>query len=123
MSGDAALVLALRMLFDLRTPNIPLRKALVEGLYRVFRAIIPPSMGAGVDTTDNAIFEHSAVCWMALLDKSKDCSSEVKFRSVIVMTAVPCSQQSLASFVHRVRNGTMRCRLRVHLNTVGSWTL
>ena len=90
MSGDAALVLALRMLFDLRTPNVPLRKALVEGLYRVFRAIIPPSMGAGVDTMDNAIFEHSAVCWMALLDKSKDCSSEVKFRSVIVMTAVPC---------------------------------
>ena len=123
MSGDAALVLALRMLFDLRTPNIPLRKALVEGLYRVFRAIIPPSMGAGVDTTDNAIFEHSAVCWMALLDKSKDCSSEVKFRSVIVMTAVPCSPQSLATFVHRVRNGTMRCRSRVHLNTVGSWTL
>lgn len=76
VSGDAALVLALRMLFDLRTPNIPLRKALVEGLYRVFRAIIPPSMGTGVDTTDNAIFEHSAVCWMALLDKSKDCSSE-----------------------------------------------
>ena len=114
VSGDAALVLALRMLFDLRTPNIPLRKALVEGLYRVFRAIIPPSLGAGVDTMDNAIFEHSAVCWMALLDKSKDYSSEVTFCSVIVMTAVPWSQQSLATFVCRVRSGTMRCRLRAH---------
>ena len=79
VSGDAALVLAMRMLFESRTLNVPLRRALVEGLYRLFRGIIPPLkdvLPGCVDSTDNGIFEQSAICWMVLLDKSKDCSSE-----------------------------------------------
>ena len=93
MSGDAALVLAMRMLFDRRTLNVPLRRALVEGLYRVFRHIIPPLKDvfpASVDTTDNGIFEQSAICWMVLLDKSKDCSSEVPFSLRDFHGAAPC---------------------------------
>ena len=87
----------MRMLFDRRTPSVPLRRALVEGLYSVFRAIIPPIkyvLPGGVDTTDNGIFEQSAICWMVLLDKSKDSSSEVPFACVTVTKTAPYRQHS-----------------------------
>ena len=68
------LVLALKVLFEKKIPNKAHKVAIHEGLYQVFRAIVPTlpaMMPPNTSPTDISVFDHSIYCWTHLLESLK----------------------------------------------------
>ena len=68
------LVLALKVLFEKKTPNKAHKVAIHEGLYQVFRAIVPstPAMvPPNSSPADSSIFDQSILCWSHVLASAK----------------------------------------------------
>ena len=80
------LVLALKVLFEKKIPNKAHKVAIHEGLYQVFRAIVPtlPAMvPPNTSPTDISVFDHSIYCWTHLLESLKSAQvASVAFEEV-----------------------------------------
>ena len=64
------LVLALKVLFEKKIPSKGHKVAIHEGLYEVFRAIVPtvPAMvPPNTSPADSSVFDHSISCWAHVL--------------------------------------------------------
>ncbi|XP_072047053.1 uncharacterized protein [Amphiura filiformis] len=72
------LLVALKKLADKRTIIFCEQVAIVEGLYFLFRRILPSN-----EVQDNKVFEHSALCWAYLLkEKPKESNSSKEFKEI-----------------------------------------
>ena len=65
------LVSALDRLFRKRTLSFPQKVAIQEGLYLLFRSLLPSDVGTGGAANDR-VFEKSCECWAFLMSECKD---------------------------------------------------
>ena len=86
------LVLALKVLFENKIPNKAHKVAIHEGLYQVFRAIVPtlPAMvPPNTSPADISVFDHSIYCWTQMLESLE--SRQVEHTEAFKEVALTCS--------------------------------
>ena len=88
------LVLALKVMFEKKIPNKAHKVAIHEGLYQVFRAIVPtlPAMvPLNTSPTDISVFDHSIYCWTHLLESLKSTQVEHRVSVAFKEVGLTCS--------------------------------
>ena len=66
------LVLALSVLTRKDIPNKAQRIAIHEGLYSLFRALVPTNPMSNISSGDDCVFEHSLACWNHLYSSASE---------------------------------------------------
>ncbi|XP_072045593.1 uncharacterized protein [Amphiura filiformis] len=96
------LIVALKKLADRSSLIFCEQVAVVEGLYFLFRRILPAN-----EVQDKDVFEHSALCWAYLLHKSKGNNSNNEFKEI----GLNCSHCKTRLFlpVNVPRKGEVMC--------------
>ena len=86
------LVLALKVLFEKKIPNKTHKVAIHEGLYQVFRAIVPTLPAKGLPSSspeDGSIFDHSISCWAQLVaNAQREHTAGMAFEEVALTCAI-----------------------------------
>ena len=88
------LVVALKVLFEKKIPNKAHKVAIHEGLYEVFRAIVPtlPAMvPPNTSPADISVFDHSIYCWTHLLESLKSTQVEHRVSVAFKEVGLTCS--------------------------------
>nr|XP_006817456.1 PREDICTED: uncharacterized protein LOC100368888 [Saccoglossus kowalevskii] len=72
LSGSSALACSLANLLHQKSTCFPQKVALIEGLYFLFRRILPsPNVSLSNCVTDECVFEYSCACWAYILNGAK----------------------------------------------------